>query len=180
MDTCLFIYGFSINRWTLYNLIHYFENMIRNINYKGHVSHDDLVKFSFTKDKPPYQIVLSIDNVGKLLLFPSGKCRLMGLKRPFSVNMRLPLRIHDIEIQSITLTYNFGSRINLLKVSQIMPCTDHMYEPELFPALRLTKYNPICVNVFATGKVVILGVKSLAYQSLLNSIARDLWVYKAE
>lgn len=152
--------------------------MIRNINYKGRVSQDELVKFEFAKVKPPYQLVMPIDNVGKLLLFPSGKCRLMGLKTPVSEDMRLPLKINDLEIQSITVTYNLGRQINLLKVAKQLTCKRCMYEPELFPALRMKRFDPICVNVFSTGKVVILGLKSLSYQSLIESIDRDLRLYK--
>ena len=154
--------------------------MIRNINYKGHVSHDDLVKFNFIKVKPPKQLIIPIDNVGKRLLFPSGKCRLMGLKKPFSEDMQLPLKINNMEIQSITVTYNVGHRINLLKLAQLMSCSERVYEPELFPALRMTKFNPICVNVFSTGKVVILGLKSLLYHSFLKLVDRELRLYKSE
>ena len=154
--------------------------MIRNINYKGYVSQDDLVKFEFNKAKPPYQLSIPVDNVGKILLFPSGKCRLMGLKKPYSEKMHLPIKIYDIEIQSITVTFNVGHRINLLKVASQLGRRDRIYEPELFPALRLTKFNPICVNVFSTGRVVILGLKSLSYQNILKIIERDLWVYKYE
>jgi Transcription factor TFIID (or TATA-binding protein, TBP) len=154
--------------------------MIRNINYKGHVSPDEMDKFNFTKVKPPYQVVIPIDNGGKLLLFPSGKCRLMGLKKPFSEEIQLPLKIYNVEIQSVTVTCHVGHQINLPKLARQMPPKERMYEPELFPALRMTKFNPICVNVFSTGKVVILGLKSLSYQSLLNSIVQDLRVYKAE
>ena len=154
--------------------------MIRNINYKARVSHDDLVKLNFTKVRPPYQLTIPIDNVGKLLLFPSGKCRLMGLKKPFSEDLQLPLKISNMEIQSITVTYNVGHRINLLKLAQLMSYSERMYEPELFPALRMTKFNPICVNVFSTGKVVILGLKSLSYQSFLKSIDQELQLYKSD
>ena len=132
--------------------------MIRNINYKGHVSHDDLIKLTFTKVKLPYQLIIPIDNVGKLLLFPSGKCRLMGLKKPLSEDMQLPFKIYNLEIQSVTVTYNVGHEINLLKLAKQMPFKERMFEPELFSALRMTKFNPICVNVFSTGKVVILGL----------------------
>jgi Transcription factor TFIID (or TATA-binding protein, TBP) len=154
--------------------------MIRNINYKGCVSHDELAKFNFTKVKPPYQIVIPIDNGGKMLLFPSGKCRLMGLNQPFSEDIQLPLKIHNVEIQSVTVTCHIGNQINLLKLARQMPHKERIYEPELFPALRMTKFNPICVNVFSTGKVVILGLKSLSYQNLLDLIVQDLQVYKAE
>ena len=175
MDTCL-----CINKGDWLDLNHYFDKMIRNINYKGRVSQDDLTKFEFTKVKPPYQLVIPIDKVGKLLLFPSGKFRLMGLKKPFSEDMQLPLKVDDLEIQSITLTYNVGHPINLLKVAKQLTSKQCIYEPELFPALRMKRFDPICVNVFSTGKVVILGLKSLSYESLIKSIDRELRLYKWE
>ena len=104
----------------------------------------------------------------------------MGLKKPISEDIQLPLKIDNLEIQSITITHNVGHQINLLKLAQLMPCTDYTYEPELFPALRMTKFNPVCVNVFATGKIVILGLKSLSYQGFLKAIDQDLRLYKAE
>ena len=151
--------------------------MIRNINYKGYVSQDELSKFTFTRLKAPYQLIIPVPNVGKLLLFPSGKCRLMGLKHPFSKDIQLPLKIYNMEIQSLTVTYNVGFEINILELARRMPPREHMYEPELFPALRLTKFNPVCVNVFSSGKIVILGLRELAYQNILNSIDQELRVY---
>jgi TATA-box binding protein (TBP) (component of TFIID and TFIIIB) len=34
------------------------------------------------------------------------------------------------------------------------------YEPELFPAVRLVCFNPVCVNLFSTAKVTMLGLRS--------------------
>jgi len=101
----------------------------------------------------------------------------MGLKQPFSKNIQLPLKIYDMEIQSITVTYNVGFQINILALACQMPPRERMYEPELFPALRMNKFNPVCVNVFSSGKIVILGLKDLAYQNILNAIDQELRVY---
>ena len=49
-----------------------------------------------------------------------------------------------------------------------------VYEPELFPALRYKKYNPLCVNIFASGKIVILGIRSLDYQATVAEIIDDI------
>ena len=51
---------------------------------------------------------------------------------------------------------------------QKVSCT---YEPELFPALRLTEFNPLCVNVFHMGKIVILGIKTLDYEHVVDTIS---------
>ena len=49
-----------------------------------------------------------------------------------------------------------------------------MFEPELFPALRYNKYNPLCVNIFSSGKIVILGLKNLNFKSMVNAIVEDI------
>ena len=46
------------------------------------------------------------------------------------------------------------------------------YEPELFPALRVTKYDPLCVNVFPSGKIVILGIKTMNYSHVVNNVLK--------
>ena len=46
----------------------------------------------------------------------------------------------------------------------------YIYEPELFPALRLTTFDPLCVNVFMSGKCVILGLKHLNYVKHVNRV----------
>ena len=97
--------------------------MIRNINYKGHMANSDLVKFNFTRVKAPYQIVIQIENIGKLVLFPNGKCRLMGLKYPITADNsnHIPFKLFDLQIQSLTITHNVGYNINLLKLTRNMP-----------------------------------------------------------
>ena len=154
--------------------------MIRNINYKAHLANSDLVKFKFTRVKAPYQIVIEIEKIGKLVLFPNGKCRLMGLKHPITADNsnHIPFKLFALKIQSLTVTHNVGYNINLFKLARNMPYRDPMYESELFPALRLTKFNPICANVFSNGKIVILGLKQLIYQGFLWSVEEELLVYK--
>ena len=100
-------------------------------------------------------------------MFPNGKCRIMGCKKPI-IEKYLPFSIKIEKIQSITVCMNLNQNINLNDMAQNVPCT---YEPELFPALRLTEFNPLCVNVFHSGKIIILGIKSLDYEELLNTIS---------
>ena len=38
-------------------------------------------------------------------------------------------------------------------------CSNTLYEPELFGAIQMTKYNPVSVNVFSAGSVVACGLK---------------------
>lgn len=51
------------------------------------------------------------------------------------------------------------------------------YEPELFPALRMTEFNPMCVNVFSSGKIVIMGLKTISYCDFVNDVINSLCYY---
>ena len=62
----------------------------------------------------------------------------------------------SITLQSYTLRAQLGFRVNLEKMAEIVPC---VYEPELFPALRLREYKPMSVNIFTTGKVTVCGLR---------------------
>jgi len=64
--------------------------------------------------------------------------------------------IPEVYSQSYTSTSKLGYNVNLFKLAQ---CEKTFYEPELFAALRMTKYNPASVNVFSTGSVVACGLK---------------------
>ena len=142
--------------------------MITNINYKGKVSKEVVSKMNFPVGKPS-QVV---DKSGKytIIFFQSGSCRIMGCKKLIEMK-HLQYDIQNIQLQSMTVVVNLKQVINLYTLARSVKC---MYEPELFPALRLTKYNPTCVNIFASGKVVILGLKSLYYQNQVDVIMNDL------
>jgi TATA-box binding protein (TBP) (component of TFIID and TFIIIB) len=134
--------------------------MITNINYKGHIAPHEMKRINFPHyqkpSPPPHQKIYTLDKGVKLLIFSSGKCRLMGLKEPIGEEKfsHLPFMARGLQIQ----------------LSNMMPKKERIFEPELFPALRLTKYKPLCVNVFASGKIVIFGLKKLTNQNLLSKI----------
>ena len=79
--------------------------------------------------------------------------------------------VYDLEIQSITITSDIGFSCNLNELAKLIPC---VYEPELFPALRYIKYNPMCVNIFASGKIVILGIKNIDYKCIVDNIISEI------
>ena len=60
-------------------------------------------------------------------------------------------------LQSYTSNSHLGFRVSLCKIAAAMKGV--MYEPELFPALRIREYNPAAVNVFTTGKVIVCGLR---------------------
>lgn len=145
--------------------------MLSNINYRAHLINCKPHLFQFNKWKKPRQCVLKMKDFS-LILFESGKCRIMGCKKPI-MNDRITCNFLEIQIeciQSITVTCDLGQFINLYKLSCVLD--DCCFEPELFPTLRINKYKPLCVNVFASGKVVILGLKSLEYHKTINDITK--------
>ena len=87
----------------------------------------------------------------------------MGVKEPLSCLDFLDMTLfpQSMEIQSATVTDNFGKSISLSTLANRLTSKRCRYAPKIFPAARLLQFNPLCVNVFATGKIVILGVKDL-------------------
>lgn len=144
--------------------------MLANINYKCRLDRDVLSNMNFPIGKPA-QI---IDRCSKctIVMFRSGKCRIMGCKKPVKLE-KLPYNIKDLKLQSITITADLKQTINLLQLKLLLS-DECAYEPELFPALRYIKYNPKCVNIFSTGKVVILGIQTLLYHNIINLIVDDI------
>ena len=138
---------------------------IVNINYKGHVGRlSDISDIDFAnKSSPQMHIHIRYDGI-TIIVFKTGKCRIMECKTPLSTLTNLPYNIHLQCIQSVTATYDYGSLINLQILSLRAPHV--MFEPELFPAARLQQFNPLCVNVFASRKIVITGLKTLHIEKI--------------
>jgi TATA-box binding protein (TBP) (component of TFIID and TFIIIB) len=70
----------------------------------------------------------------------------------------------EIYSQSYTSSAKLGYCVNLLKLST---CDNTLYIPELFAAVRMTKYNPISVNVFSTGSIMVCGLKEPEYMYII-------------
>ena len=78
--------------------------------------------------------------------------------------------IPELYSQSYTSVVKLGYEINLDKLAE---CRETLYIPELFAAVRVTKYNPVSVNVFRTGSVVACGLKEPEH---IHDILSDLKV----
>ena len=144
--------------------------MLVNINYRCTLNRETVQNMRFPTGKPS-QI---LDRLSKctMVIFRSGKCRIMGCRKPLNIE-DIPYEINNLKIQSITVTANLNMKINLLHLKiKLGPLC--VYEPELFTALRYTKYSPKCVNVFSSGKVVILGLQSLLYENTVAIILNDI------
>lgn len=139
---------------------------IVNINYKGLVIKPDVnIDYEMLRKKQPPQMLSYKSKDGEtLLVFASGKCRIMGCKKHISSTMnKFPIPIRITQIQSVTATLDLGYTVNLYNLAKQIGTKRCLFEPEIFPALRITReFDPLCVNVFASGKVVIMGLKTLS------------------
>src|SRR3981189_289507 len=116
--------------------------------------------------KQPEQLVIKFDDGCTMLIFKSGKFRIMGGKideltahcNIISVTCKHHNNIPEIILQTMTLVYSYSHPIKLAKLSTLIKC---YFNTECFPAVQITKFKPIHVNVFASGKVIICGIKDV-------------------
>lgn len=136
--------------------------MIVNINYRGSLAKDDFKKISFNdRLSPPRQRVFKTKSSGTMIAFPSGKFRLMGLRKPLENLSNLPFLPESIQLQSCTVVDDLEVDVNLLLLAHLLSPKRCTFEPEIFPAVRLIEFKPLCVNVFSSGKLVLMGVRDL-------------------
>ena len=147
--------------------------MITNINYVGQVSGSiDHLPF---RTIPPFMYVRKCHNF-TLVMFKSGKCRLMGCKHPLQTKIvqvdDLLLSVSISRIQSVSVSFDVGAQLSLSQLGNFChrESIRYMFEPELFPALRLSHFDPLCINVFASGKCTILGLKHLCFRKFIKRV----------
>src|SRR5277367_150773 len=145
-----------------------------NVNYRGQLKKPvNLKKLTMLVKKNlqtphkyhliPHQLVIK-DDKGTIIFFSSGKIRVMGCVDAIDASFLAfkytdLIDINDIPelySQSYTSVVKLGYEINLDKLAE---CSQTLYIPELFAAVRITKYNPVSINVFRTGSVVACGLK---------------------
>ena len=95
------------------------------------------------------------------LFFQSGKFRIMGkLTLAEATHALLLLRVKErprLSLQTVTIKF---------KVKPVTPefALQHqkvvVYEPEIFPAMKITKWKGVHVNLFHSGAVVVLGASA--------------------
>ena len=76
----------------------------------------------------------------------------------YSVTLCVQHELPIIILQTMTAAYAYPFKIPLAKLSPLIECH---YNPECFPAVQIRRYKPIHVNVFASGKVTITGLKEM-------------------
>ncbi len=60
------------------------------------------------------------------------------------------------KLNNMVIHFNLNERCNF----DNMPCNHNFsYEPELFPAALISKWNPIHITLFPNGKGMITGVR---------------------
>jgi TATA-box binding protein (TBP) (component of TFIID and TFIIIB) len=138
--------------------------MLANINYKARTSAHHVHHLPF-RQRPPKMYTEAHHDGSTIVIFPSGKCRIMGCKW-FPVDLPYGMKVK--RMQSATVTLDLERQFNLIRLShRLKNC---QYEPELFPAIRLMDFNPLCVNVFASGKVTIVGLRRLNYKHIIKRV----------
>ncbi len=98
-----------------------------------------------------------------ILIFPNGKVRFMGKPYEEFELVLLFSKITDMDLtcmklisETLTFELDFSYPINLWELANKLP---HLFtfEPELFIGMHVSYFKHAHVNVFSTGKVVILG-----------------------
>lgn len=125
--------------------------------------------------RKPHQIVIRFNSC-TFLLFSSGTCRIMGkasiniadANLNYIVDLLHTFIILPLSCVTQTVVFKLNvAHINLHKAVNIIP--NSMFEAELFPSLVLNHFKPLHVNVFATGKVVVLGKNALCMKSEIEN-----------
>ena len=52
----------------------------------------------------------------------------------------LKYNVKNLQLQSVTVVYNMNMSVNLNELSKLIKC---WYEPEIFPEMRISKYDQI-------------------------------------
>ena len=130
---------------------------INNIVIAGVIDDDTAIKYHRIVKTPPYMKIYKTKDY-TLIVFKSGKCRIMGKKIP----QHLPVIVSERRLQTMSASHNLKcDSIHLKQASHHFKQMGYKveYEPEIFPAMRLRTFDPICVNIFSSGKITLLGLK---------------------
>ena len=109
---------------------------------------------------------------GRVSVYPSGKMISVGGKSISRAKKQLEhakfFLIRENMIQDITLTPKIQNIVATLDIKQKIPIDDisskiagAIYDPETFPGLILKGLHSCSFLIFASGKIVITGAKSI-------------------
>ena len=142
------------------------------------------------KGRPTQLKITMTDENVICLIFGKGAIRLMGkglvtandddddmlsaYMTLFSITEKFTPEKPNLHIQTMTVVSNLPSAINLpnfvSKSTKFSKLKLH-YDFELFSAVSVQNYAPIHVNIFASGKIVICGIKTTKQ---VDTIINDL------
>ena len=128
-------------------------------------------------------VSLKLVNQITLMIFKNGKLRLMGkglrdtvqandiisILFPFASYIETPY----LQTQTALVNLNPLQDINLARFSHSYSYAC-LYEPELFPAISVTLWPDVFVNLFHTGRVTVLGKATFTKSHLLSEIYETL------
>lgn len=120
----------------------------------------------------PKQLVIRTKNKFTCIIFSSGSIRFMGNCNLDSCNEFLKFIdflytdiITPIFKVSETIYINTYKHINLHIFAKNHCSKLITFEPELFSAISIHKWNPIHVNIFHNGKIIVLGKNASLFVS---------------
>ena len=120
----------------------------------------------------PEQYIVKFDNKSTMLIFKSGKFRVMGNGDAESVIVNILGVISQfseviplVTLQTMTGVFKYNRKIHLQKLTTMTEC---LLDLENFPAVQIRKFKPIHVNVFSTGCVTICGLKTREHANVIK------------
>ena len=115
---------------------------INNIVIAAVMKDDSRIEYDRVVEGPPYMKIYKTNDY-TLVTFKSEKCRIMGRKIASS---KLPFSVKEKRLQTMSASHTFKRNINLTEATRYFRQLDYKieYEPEIFPAMRLLDFNPIC------------------------------------
>jgi TATA-box binding protein (TBP) (component of TFIID and TFIIIB) len=121
----------------------------------------------------PEQYIVKFDNHSTMLIFKSGKFRVMGsgdtpstILNILSVTNQFTPVLPIVSLQTMTGVYGYDRKIHLDK---LCTATSGYLDLENFPAVQIRKFSPVHVNVFASGCVTICGLKTIDYGHVIKA-----------
>jgi len=124
---------------------------------------DGVISVRHQKNQPE-QYIIKFDNNSTMLIFKSGKFRVMGNSDPdAAINNILNIVnqftevIPSVTLQTMTGVYRYNQKVHLHKLCL---ASNGYLDLENFPAVQIKKFHPIHVNVFSSGCVTICGLKN--------------------
>src|SRR5271163_2901791 len=142
-----------------------------------------LVTKATYQERQPQQLIIKFGDGSTMIAFKTGRFRILGKTltssnahyNAYSVTSLVHSCSPIVTLQTMTAVYSHPQRFNLLQLTTCLQgseCkTQCHYDAEHFPAVQVISFRPIHVNVFASGKVIICGLKSVdCADSIINKL----------